>query len=394
MTDFYSAPRSTIALRRIDRLTGRVFTVGSLLTGAEAFVHALEQREYFSPLWFWLAISALAAAHIYNFINFWFLKANRVGYLVHGVAYAFAFSTWWLQVGPGYPFDDLATPWLWSAAGTASIAVGMFIPRVWAFAYMAAVPISWCLLHASAHGGSEDLESLISDGLYVSLFPGTLAALVWMLREASIRADRAADESLTTQLAQATREAQLREQTRLDSILYTSVFETLKAAARAKNSAEYANVVQLSKESLDRITAAQSTQPEEVSTMSLFEALERIVAKLDPECELTIKGSSLTFLPKEVATALSDAAVQALNNSLQHAGAKAKRKIHLRSTKHGVKLVVSDDGIGFRPSKVPDQSLGFRFVIIKRVKSVGGDVHIDSAPSAGTKIILEWEAGK
>jgi signal transduction histidine kinase len=53
--------------------------------------------------------------------------------------------------------------------------------------------------------------------------------------------------------------------------------------------------------------------------------------------------------------------------------------------------VISDDGLGFRPSRVPDQSLGFRFVIIKRVESVGGKVRIDSSPSNGTQIILEWE---
>ena len=394
MTNFADAPRSTIALRRIDLLTGRVFTIGALLTGGETVFHGLEQRASLSPVWFWLATSVLVAAQVYNFVNFWFLKAHRFGYLIHGAAYAFAYSTWWLQVEHGYPFDRTVTPWLWYAAGTASIAVGMFIPRVSAFVYMALVPVGWCVLHASPLGGSEELHSLISDGLYVSLFPGTLAALVWMLRQASIRADRASDASLATQLAQATKEAQLREQTRIDSVLYTSVFDTLKAAARAKGSADYSNVVQLSKESLERIEAAKRSAPEEVSTMSLFEALERIVAKLDPECQLTIKGSSLTFLPKEVANALSDAAVQALNNSLQHAGAKAKREIHLRSTKRGVKLVISDDGIGFRPSKVPDQSLGFRFVIIKRVVSVGGDVKINSAPNAGTQIVLEWEVAK
>jgi signal transduction histidine kinase len=63
----------------------------------------------------------------------------------------------------------------------------------------------------------------------------------------------------------------------------------------------------------------------------------------------------------------------------------------LKSGKRGVKLVISDDGLGFRPSRVPDQSLGFRFVIIKRVESVGGKVRIDSSPSNGTQIILEWE---
>lgn len=392
MTRPTNAPVSTIALRRIDLLTGRVFTIGALLTGGETLFHAFNQRELLDPLWFWPAVAVLAGALIFNFVNFWFLKANRLGYLVHGIAYGFVFLSWWRQAGPDFPTDHTITPWLWGAAGTASIAIGMFIPRIWAFGYMASVPIGWCLLHASTNGGAEDIAALIADALYVSFFPGTLVALVWMLRQAAIRADYSADIAQASELEQVTRETQIREQVRIDSILYTSVFDALKAAAKAKSSADYARVVDVSKESLARIAAAERPELEELSTMALFETLERLVSRIDPDCTMSIRGSSLTFIPKDVATALSDAAVQALNNSIQHAGARAKRSIHLRSGKRGVKLVVSDDGLGFRPSRVPDQSLGFRFVIIKRVESVGGKVRIDSSPSNGTQIILEWEA--
>ena len=392
MTSTAPAPISTIALRRIDLLTGRVFTIGALLTGGETIFHAFNQRQYLDPLWFWPAVSALAGALLFNFINFWFLKANRIGYLIHGAAYAFVYLTWWQQAGEVYPTDDSITPWLWGAAGTASIAVGMFIPKIWAMGYMASIPIGWCFLHASTHGGGEDVASLVADALYVSLFPSTLVALVWMLRQAAIRADFSADVSLAAELEQVTRETQIREQVRIDSILYTSVFDALKAAAKAKSSADYARVVELSKDSLAKIAVAQSPSIEALSTMALFETLERLVSRIDPDCKMSIRGSSLTFIPKDVATALSDAAVQALNNSLQHAGAKANRSIHLKSSKRGVKVVISDDGLGFRPSRVPDQSLGFRFVIIKRVESIGGKVRIDSSPSNGTQIVLEWEA--
>ncbi len=392
MTD--ASPRSTFALRRIDRLTGRVFTVGTILTGGEMVIHALEQREAFVPLWFWAALGFLVAAQLFNVINFWLLKAERWPYLVHGLAYLFAFATWSLQVGPAYRIDAGVNPWLWSAVGPASIAVGMYVPRIWALAYMAFVPIGWTLLHLSVAGGSEKFDRALTDGIYSTLFPGALVALVWMLRRAALRADYAMDDALALQIDEVSKETQYKEQTRIDSIVYTSVFDALKSAAKAKNASEYESARQASKDSLDRIEAAKRPQPEEVSTMSLFQTLERIVAKLDPKCQLSIRGSSLTFVPKEVANALSDAAVQALNNSLQHAGIKTERKIHLRSTRHGVKLVISDDGVGFRPSKVPDQSLGFRFVIIKRVESVGGVVHIDSSPSHGTQIILEWEAQK
>jgi two-component sensor histidine kinase len=392
MTRSFNAPVSTIALRRIDLLTGRVFSVGALLTGGETLFHAFNQLEYLDPLWFWPAVVVLAGALVFNFVNFWFLKATRLGYLIHGIAYAFVFLTWWRQAGTGFPTDDSITPWLWSAAGTASLAVGMFIPRIWAVGYMASVTIGWCWLHASTHGGSEDVAALVSDALYMSFFPGTLVALVWMLRQAARRADYSSDIAQASELEQVTRETQIREQVRIDSILYTSVFDALKAAAKAKSSSDYAKVIELSKESLARIAAAERPELEELSTMALFETLERLVSRIDPECSMSIRGSSLTFIPKDVATALSDAALQALNNSIQHAGARAKRSIHLKSGKRGVKLVVSDDGLGFRPSRVPDQSLGFRFVIIKRVESVGGKVRIDSSPSNGTQIVLEWEA--
>ena len=230
--------------------------------------------------------------------------------------------------------------------------------------------------------------------MYSTLFPAVLATLVWMLRRAAIRADYTAEQSLAVQISEVSRETRIREQTRLDSILYISIFDALKLAARAKNSTDYSRAVQASKESLDRIEGAKNPKPETVSTMTLFETLERLVARIDPACVLSIRGSGITFLPSEVASGLSDATVQALNNSLQHAGAKANRAIHMKATRRGVKLVISDTGIGFRPSKVPAHSLGLRFVIFKQVEAVGGRVHIDSQPRQGTKVVLEWEAEK
>lgn len=391
MTEETFEPRSRVALSRIDRLVGRVFTMGTVLTGTESLFHALEQRESLNQFWFWLALGFLFVAQAFNFVNFWFLRAARWGYLLHGAAYLFAAATWFLQVGGLNQVDTSTKPWLWWSAGPAAIAVGMLLPKIWAIGYMILVPISWLLFNLPVIGANSGVASPLSDTLYVLLFPGTLAVLVYMLRQAAIRADFGSDAALATELEQVTKEIQIREQVKIDSILYTSVFDSLKAAARAKNSSDYARVVEASKDSLAKIAVAQSPGLETMSTMALFETLDRLVSRIDPDCTMSIRGSNLTFIPKEVATALSDAAVQALNNSIQHAGAAAQRSIHLKSGKRGVKLVISDDGIGFRPSRVPDQSLGFRFVIIKRVESIGGKVRIDSSPSNGTQIILEWE---
>jgi signal transduction histidine kinase len=54
-----------------------------------------------------------------------------------------------------------------------------------------------------------------------------------------------------------------------------------------------------------------------------------------------------------------------------------------------VKIVISDDGVGFRVSRIPRSRLGLRLSIIQRVETIGGRVFIDSKPGSGTNIVLE-----
>jgi signal transduction histidine kinase len=52
---------------------------------------------------------------------------------------------------------------------------------------------------------------------------------------------------------------------------------------------------------------------------------------------------------------------------------------------------VTDDGVGFRPSRVPKNRLGLRISIIDRVEAIGGRVFIDTRIGQGTSIIMEWD---
>ena len=384
--------RSRFAVKQIDRLTGRVFTVASLATTGETVVNSLNQLDSLNMLWFGLAIGFILVAQLINLVNFWWLEASRNGYFLQGASYLFAILTWPLQVQASTPLPFEHKPWLWWATGSASVAMGMFFPKIWSLAYMGFVSVSWMFLYASELGGSAPLANWITDGIYVTLFPASLVALVQLLRSAAQRVDQAYDDALGAQMTRVVAETAEREQSRLDSALYTNVFEALKIAFRAKNSSEYQTAVDASRDALENLAESRKIGSDLVSAMSLFASLEEAAKRIDRSCDIAISGSSLTFLPVEVASALSDATVQAINNSVQHAGLKAVRKLRLKGTSRGVKIVVSDNGLGFRPSKVPDQSLGFRFVILRRVESVGGTVRIDSEPGKGTNIVLEWEA--
>jgi len=81
-----------------------------------------------------------------------------------------------------------------------------------------------------------------------------------------------------------------------------------------------------------------------------------------------------------------------LANSIHHAGKEAKIEIFLKGSSNGFKIVVKDNGRGFRPSRVPKNRLGLKLSIIGRVQAVGGKVFVDSKIGIGTNIIIEWAA--
>jgi signal transduction histidine kinase len=383
--------RTSFAVTRIDRLIGRVFTLATLLTLIETVMNGWQQDAYLDHLWLGLTLSLLVAVHLYNFINFFFLGAHRFVYLIHGLAYVVAFATWPLQMLDTAKLPADYHPWLWWATGSAAMAVGMYLPKWWVFAYMLFVPVTWVLFHLTPAGGSADITKALADGFYTALFPGTVVGLIWLVREAARKVDEAGELARSEEVERVTLEAQAREQSRLDRLLYSSVFSAIKFAAKAKDKSEYQQAVAASQESLERIELAKNQTPTQISLISFFESLEKLAHRVDEKCNIAISGASEFVISGEVASALSDATIQALTNSIQHAGSKAQRSIRLKGTRSGIKIVVKDTGSGFRPSRVPQHSLGLRLVIFKSVEAIGGEVHIDSKPGHGTTVVLEWE---
>lgn len=386
--------RSSFAITRIDRLIGRVFTLATLLTLIETVMNGWQQDDFLDHFWMGLALSLIVAAHLYNFANFWFLGAHRFGYLIHGLTYLWAFASWPLQMLDTAKLPADYHPWIWWATGSAAMAVGMYLPKWWAFCYMAFVPVTWVIFYLTPAGGSAELTNAIADGFYTALFPGTIVGLIWLVREAARRVDDAGEVARNEEVGRVTLEAQAREQARLDRLLYSSVFSAIKLAAQAKDKTEYEAAVVESKSSLERIEQAKLQTPSQISLISFFESLEKLAHRVDTKCGISISGASEFVISGEVASALSDATIQALTNSMQHAGPRAQRNIRLKGTRSGVKIVVKDTGAGFRPSRVPQHSLGLRLVIFKSVESIGGEVHIDSKPGHGTTVVLEWEEAR
>ena len=89
-------------------------------------------------------------------------------------------------------------------------------------------------------------------------------------------------------------------------------------------------------------------------------------------------------------TGVQTCALPILQNSVLHAGSKAQRELILKATENDLKIVIKDNGRGFRPNRIPRGRLGIRVSVISRVEAVGGKVKINSEPGKGSTIILEW----
>jgi signal transduction histidine kinase len=125
--------------------------------------------------------------------------------------------------------------------------------------------------------------------------------------------------------------------------------------------------------------------PPDLRASSLPDALQRIADAQNARFALTGRPKAL---PATQEVMLLRAVQEALTNTSKHARAnQTDVELHYGS---GVRLVVSDNGIGFDPEH-PSTGFGLR-AMRSRAAETGAVLTIDSTPGAGTKLSLEIPA--
>ncbi|MEO6533670.1 MAG: ATP-binding protein [Pseudolysinimonas sp.] len=102
---------------------------------------------------------------------------------------------------------------------------------------------------------------------------------------------------------------------------------------------------------------------------------------------VTGSGEGIYRLDPAIATALVDALGAALENVLRHSGAPVA-EVELVYAPDTITVMVTDEGVGFDPTKVAGDRLGIRASIEDRIAAVGGTVQVWSAPGSGTSIVM------
>jgi signal transduction histidine kinase len=102
---------------------------------------------------------------------------------------------------------------------------------------------------------------------------------------------------------------------------------------------------------------------------------------------VTGSGDGIYQLDPAIATTLVDALGAALENVVRHSGATVA-EVELVYEPEAITVMVTDEGVGFDPSKVGADRLGLRASIEARIAAVGGTVQIWSTPGSGTSIAM------
>jgi signal transduction histidine kinase len=388
-------PNKTLALARVNTLLGRVFSFAAILIFFQTVSNALTQfgEHKLNPFWFWLNLGFMAAAHLLTIYLVWIRGDGRFGFAAITLSTLFALVTWSFQLEGG-SLAPGQQPWIWWAVGIGGIsAVGGFGVFFSGF-FLVILPLIWFLLQVSEIGIPVDPLLALQDSSFSFLFSAVLAGFVWVLRYESAKVDDANHSANIAAIDLARADAILRERDRIDALVHDSVLTTLLVASKASDKNSEADAAHLAEVAIQKLVTAENlfNPDESISVSSLFSALEFAIHRQSASTGVEVEGTTDHLVPGEIAAALTESTLQALANAVNHAGPGTSVHIFLKGTPKGLKIVVKDNGRGFRPSRVPKNRLGLKLSIIGRVQAVGGKVFIDSRIGVGTNVIIEWSS--
>ncbi len=143
---------------------------------------------------------------------------------------------------------------------------------------------------------------------------------------------------------------------------------------------------QLSAISDDIREISHGLYPSHLQHLGLAPALTRLSREICKEKNvfLDVAPAMTESIPADISLALYRVAQEALHNIEKHSRAR-RVAIELKHSRDGVTLRIRDDGIGFDSDQDTAAGLGIDSMR-ERLRSIGGELHVKSAPMRGTEI--------
>jgi signal transduction histidine kinase len=389
--------RRPISRALIEVVASRSVAFFGLAFGAQTVPVALDQAKYLNDTWFAIIGVALFGGLVLAVVA---SMANR---LVRGAnafvltIFLIALITWPLGIR-GDEWTSIDRPWLWFLITVATAAAAIALPVWMATFYLLLAPVLYGIIRSSPSGGDLNAALVSLDVIYAIILGGAVLIIVTMLRGAAAAVDAAQATALSRYVDAVREHATEVERVQVDSIVHDSVLTTLLSAANAQELESKAMATRMARDAighLQREALTPTIDTGEVSASSIAERIGEAASTLSSIIEVRNSAVRDHSLPAPIAEALYSASLQAMVNSLQHAG-DADGVVHWVSVSDlsddGILIEVGDTGRGFSFADIPVERLGLRVSIIDRVSNAGGAVEVNSVEGEGTAIRLTWPA--
>ena len=103
-------------------------------------------------------------------------------------------------------------------------------------------------------------------------------------------------------------------------------------------------------------------------------------------------GTGQVLLPSDHLDAFLLALAECLENVRRHSGV-TEAHVTITEDSKMVRAMVTDAGVGFDISDIDEAKLGFTESVVARLRDVGGNARLFSAPGSGTTVVLEVPRG-
>jgi signal transduction histidine kinase len=382
------------------RVMSTVLAAATMLFLALTIGSFMDQRPFVVPHWQTVAATTVFGLPvILAAVSPWSsLRALRI---MHGT-YAIVFSAIVLSWIPAFidgPMPPDMAPWTvgMTALGTVPAAIAWRPAMAWSFLLASSFVIA--PIRIIADGGAD-----ISLAVQFAFFTITVCALFTAVATVAMGAGREVDVTTATARTSAMRAAALtaraEEQAHLDALVHDEVIATIFAAAGAGRSDSESTRAQAARTiaRLSELYRATASVPELIHSDYLIQGLATSIndaTDATDAAKFVVTGERQPLIPSSIASALIEATVEALRNSLVHASvdfAVVHRVVDLHLSAKRVDITITDDGRGFDPANVPNNRLGILVSILGRINALSGaDATIWSQPGEGTRVSVGWQ---
>lgn len=349
------------------------------------------------PMWWTVAaaLSIYGSAFVMFAVSFRRPDVTWVRWAATAVAigYGLTVATWPL-VWNGELIDSSHGMWFTQFNGFVAATAGLAWRVRWSLPYLVYVVVSVQFVNQAVRTPQYETAVLteIAWSFCLSVMPYAIAV-------AAVRSGRVLDATRVQSAAAAAEAAatvaRASEQSRFDALTHDGVMSALLAAARHPMSDALVAQAAGTLAKLDMLEAGARHQADydPAAAISEFRGAAGEVDDTIRVAGVVAVGAELTRYPHDVVQTMSAAAVEALRNSVRHAGSDARRSVEVTANRDVLLVVVDDDGAGFDPRSVPAGRLGLAVSIRGRMDQLpGGGAVVISSPGKGTSVRLRWTA--